>query len=165
MFGFLPPNSKDIFLKRGAARPAMRAPVTVPPVKLMTGVRGSVINGSPARRPVPCTRFTTPGGTPASPHNFPKRYAVKGVSSLGLATTVFPAAKAGAIFQVNRYSGKFHGEMQATTPMGCRNVMFKCPPLIGWDSELNVRIDAAKNRKLSTARGISVRLAKLIGLP
>ncbi len=48
--------------------------------------------------------------------------AVRGVTSDGLATTVLPAASAGAIFQVNRYSGKFHGLMQPTTPSGSRSV-------------------------------------------
>jgi hypothetical protein len=32
-----------------------------------------------------------------------------GVISEGFATTVQPAAKAGAIFQLNKYKGKFHG--------------------------------------------------------
>jgi hypothetical protein len=45
-----------------------------------------------------------------------------GVSSDGLAITVHPAASAGAIFQVNRYNGRFHGEIQPTTPMGVREV-------------------------------------------
>lgn len=35
--------------------------------------------------------------------------AVTDVISLGLATTVFPHAMAGAIFQVNKYNGKFQG--------------------------------------------------------
>ena len=48
--------------------------------------------------------------------------AVRGVTSDGLATTVLPAASAGAIFQVNRYSGRFHGLMQPTTPSGRRRV-------------------------------------------
>ena len=50
------------------------------------------------------------------------RKADIGVTSDGLATTQFPAAKAGAIFQVNKYSGKFQGEMQPTVPSGFRNV-------------------------------------------
>ena len=45
-----------------------------------------------------------------------------GVISDGLATTVLPAASAGAIFQVNRYSGRFHGEIVPTTPSGWRSV-------------------------------------------
>ena len=30
----------------------------------------------------------------------------------------FPAAMAGAIFQVNKYKGKFHGEIHPTMPSG-----------------------------------------------
>ena len=45
-----------------------------------------------------------------------------GVISEGLATTQLPAARAGAIFQVKRYSGRFQGEMQPTTPSGERRV-------------------------------------------
>ena len=40
----------------------------------------------------------------------------------GLATTVFPVAKAGAIFQVSRYNGKFQGEIHAATPIGTLSV-------------------------------------------
>jgi len=44
-----------------------------------------------------------------------------GVKSLGLTTTVHPAASAGASFQVSSSSGEFHGVMAATTPTGsCR---------------------------------------------
>ena len=66
--------------------------------------------------------FSTPGGKPASMQTCANKAAVKGVISEGLATTVLPVASAGAIFQVNRYSGRFHGEMQATTPSGWRKV-------------------------------------------
>ena len=41
-----------------------------------------------------------------------------GVTSLGLATTQFPAAKAGAIFHENKYNGRFQGEIQPTIPRG-----------------------------------------------
>ena len=41
-----------------------------------------------------------------------------GVSSAGLSTTVLPHASAGAIFQDSSISGKFHGEIAATTPAG-----------------------------------------------
>ena len=50
------------------------------------------------------------------------RKAVYGVISDGFATTQLPVANAGAIFQVNKYNGKFQGEMQPTTPMGIRLV-------------------------------------------
>jgi hypothetical protein len=41
-----------------------------------------------------------------------------GVTSEGFATTQFPAAIAGAIFQENKYKGKFQGDIQPTTPIG-----------------------------------------------
>ncbi len=41
-----------------------------------------------------------------------------GVCSAGLITTQFPAASAGASFQVAISSGKFHGMICATTPSG-----------------------------------------------
>ena len=45
-----------------------------------------------------------------------------GVISDGLATTALPAAKAGAIFQVNKYNGKFQGDIHPATPTGLRVV-------------------------------------------
>ncbi|MNC80705.1 hypothetical protein D3C75_1336000 [compost metagenome] len=43
-----------------------------------------------------------------------------GVISEGLMTTVFPAASAGPIFQLVNISGKFHGTICPTTPIGLR---------------------------------------------
>ena len=43
-----------------------------------------------------------PFGNPTFLHILLNRYAVIGVSSEGLAITVFPAASAGAIFQVSK---------------------------------------------------------------
>ena len=47
-----------------------------------------------------------------------RRCAVRGVTSEGLAMTQLPAARAGAIFQVNKYKGRFQGEIHPTMPMG-----------------------------------------------
>jgi hypothetical protein len=44
--------------------------------------------------------------------------AVSGVSSEGLQITAFPVARAGATFHDRRYSGRFHGVINATTPSG-----------------------------------------------
>ena len=66
--------------------------------------------------------LSTPSGNPIAAATSPSMVAVAGVTSEGLATTVLPAASAGAIFQVNRYSGRFHGEIVATTPSGWRRV-------------------------------------------
>src|SRR5688572_13536879 len=108
---FLPPISSDTFLNIGAAADAMLAPVAVPPVKLIVETSGCATISWPTFLPVPCTMFRTPGGSFTSRHTCPSIHAVQGVSSLGLATTVLPVASAGAIFHVNRYSGRFHGEM------------------------------------------------------
>src|SRR5690606_38190856 len=110
--------------------------------------------------------FKTPFGKPASVQISPKRKAVIGVISLGFATTVFPAAIAGAIFHENKYSGRFHGEMQPTTPMGCRKVKFIVfKPTLSWASLANCVIAFPKKRKFAEALGISIAVAKLSGLP
>ena len=43
-----------------------------------------------------------------------------GVSSEGFTTTVLPQASAGATFQVISSSGRFQGQITATTPFGTR---------------------------------------------
>ena len=67
---------------------------------------------------------------PASNAIFSNSSAVRGVSSAGLSTMVFPAARAGAIFQLAMVSGKFHGTIRPTTPNGSRNVT-STPPETG----------------------------------
>ena len=42
----------------------------------------------------------------------------EGVCGAGLITTVFPAARAGPIFQMAMMNGKFHGEIEPITPTG-----------------------------------------------
>jgi hypothetical protein len=66
--------------------------------------------------------FKTPEGSPASAQISPSIQAVTGVTSLGFPTAVFPAASAGATFHVNKYSGKFQGEINPATPRGFLNV-------------------------------------------
>ena len=55
-------------------------------------------------------------------HEEAERLAVAGDCSAGLRTTVFPNARAGEIFQDASMSGKFHGEIAATTPTGSYRV-------------------------------------------
>src|SRR5262249_2042460 len=112
MFGFLPPSSSVTFLNSGAAVRAISAPVTVPPVNEIVFTAGWATMAAPAFAPVPWTTFNTPGGSPASRQISVSRWAVIGVNSDGLATAVLPVARAGATFQVNRYRGRFQGEMR-----------------------------------------------------
>src|ERR1041385_3589221 len=118
IFGFFPPSSSESFLKTGAAVAAMADPVLVPPVNEIAFISLCSTIACPAFGPKPCTIFKTPAGNPASMQIFESMKAVMGVISDGFATTQFPAARAGAIFHENKYSGKFQGEMQPTTPIG-----------------------------------------------
>ncbi|MNX98296.1 hypothetical protein D3C86_1307020 [compost metagenome] len=57
---------------------------------------------------------------PASTASRAMRMAVSGDFSDGLSTTELPLASAGPSFQQAISSGKFHGTMAATTPIGSR---------------------------------------------
>ena len=122
MLGFFPPSSSATFLNRGAALRAISAPVFVPPVKEMVPIFGCCVIAAPTLVPCPWTMLRTPGGREASRQISERRKAVMGVISEGLATAVFPAAMAGATFQVRRYSGRFQGEMSPAIPRGRRSV-------------------------------------------
>jgi len=67
------------------------------------------------------TRLKTPAGTPARTRISAIAHAQAGTSSAGLKTTQLPYASAGAIFQAGIASGKFHGVINPTTPIGSRN--------------------------------------------
>ena len=101
-FGFLPPSSSESFLNFGATTAAIEAPVAVPPVNETALTSECPVNAGPTLGPKPCTMLSTPGGRPAALTIRARWNAVIGVISEGLATTVFPAASAGAIFHVNR---------------------------------------------------------------
>src|SRR5437870_10033530 len=102
MFGFFPPSSSETFLNNGAAASATFLPVAVPPVNEIVLIFGCAVIAAPTFGPVPCTTLRTPFGKPASAQIWQSRYAVIGVSSLGLAMAVLPTAMAGAIFQLNK---------------------------------------------------------------
>ena len=63
--GFLPPSSKETFLKLLAHRVLIFLPVSVPPVNEITGTSLCLTISSPIPAPLPWTIFITPGGTPA----------------------------------------------------------------------------------------------------
>ena len=86
-----------------------------PPVKLILSTPAWRTRAAPASAPPPTT-LTTPGGSPASSASSAKRTAPKGAISGGLATTVLPAASAGAAFWPMPIMGPFHGTIAAITP-------------------------------------------------
>ncbi len=130
MFADLPPSSSVTRLIVDDADAAIEAPTSVDPVNATLPTCGCSTRRWPTVRPGPTTTFTTPSGIPASSAISANRSAVSGVSSAGFSTTVFPAASAGASFQAAIASGKFHGVISATTPIGSRNVI-AIPPATG----------------------------------
>ena len=120
--GDLPPSSSVRLAMFGAAALATFTPVGTDPVKVMCRTKRWEDNAAPASMPSPVTTFTTPGGTPQSKMIWARSSAVNGVVSAGLATTVQPAAKAGATLRANVEVGKFQGMMCAVTPAGSRTV-------------------------------------------
>ena len=98
----------------------MRRPVSVLPVKLMTGTSGLSTIASPTSPPAPVTRLTVPAGKPASAISSTRSVAQCGVSLAGLNTTVLPVTSAGIIFQHGIAIGKFQGVMIPATPIGWR---------------------------------------------
>src|SRR6202008_2456141 len=100
-------------------------PTPFDPVKEIALTAGWLMISSPASDPEPSTRFRTPGGIPAASKISVMRTAVAGVIDAGLKTTVLPATRAGAIFQIGIATGKFQGVTQATTPSGCLIVYAK----------------------------------------
>ena len=123
MLGDLPPSSSETFLNVLAANSLTRAPVALPPVKATLATFGWVTSGSPTTGPYPVTTLTTPGGSPNSTiTSFTNSSREADVYSEGLMTTVQPAAKAGANFQVVSISGEFQGVMKAQTPTGSRKM-------------------------------------------
>ena len=66
--------------------------------------------------------FSAPSGMPACIASCMSAMQLSGVCSLGLSTTVHPAASAGAVLRVIIANGKFQGVMAPTTPTGCFSV-------------------------------------------
>ena len=66
--------------------------------------------------------FKTPAGRPASMHSSPRRSALSGVCSAGLRIAVQPQASTGESFHDAISSGKFHGVICPTTPIGSFSV-------------------------------------------
>ena len=116
MLAALPPSSSVSFFPEPASSRWIAFPTSVDPVKATLSTPPLTIS-APAR-PSPVTMLTTPGGSSAWRTTSQKSSAVRGVVSAGFSTTVFPAARAGAIFQASISSGKFQGMICPATPTG-----------------------------------------------
>ena len=118
MNGALPPSSSDSFLTVPAHCAIRILPTSVDPVNDSLRTMGLAVSSPPISVADPVTMLSTPFGTPARSASSPSASAENGVCDAGLRTTVQPAAIAGPALRVIIASGKFHGVMQATTPIG-----------------------------------------------
>jgi hypothetical protein len=121
MFADLPPSSRTTGFAVSAHAVRIFVAVASPPVKLTFRTSGWVTSRCPASA-VPGSRFTTPGGKPAASTRSMNSSPLNGVSSLGLITTVFPAASAAGTFMAMDISGAFQVMIIAITPYGCGSV-------------------------------------------
>ena len=96
----------------------MRLPVSVAPVKPTLRITGLRRISSPTAPPGPVTMLMVPLGSPACCTSSTHRVAVSGVVLAGLMTMALPASRAGPTLLPMSETGKFHGTMEPTTPMG-----------------------------------------------
>ncbi len=75
----------------------------------------------------PLSTLKTPSGSPASFHSSAIHSAAVGTFSLGLSTTVLPAAMAIGKNHIGTMAGKLNGLMIATTPSGWRTECTSTP--------------------------------------
>ena len=102
--GAFPPSSRWTRLTVSAAFFAMSFPVAVSPVSETRRIEGCRTSRSPAGTPSPVTTWRTPFGRMSCASSTNRR-VVRGVCSAGLTIWTFPAASAGAIFQITMNSG------------------------------------------------------------
>ena len=103
--GDFPPSSRATAFTLWDASSLTRLPARVEPVNDTMSTSGWAAMASPTTGPVPVTRLKTPAGRPTSSMISARMNAFSGVTSLGLSTTVQPAARAGATLFAIWWSG------------------------------------------------------------
>ena len=119
MNGALPPSSSETFLTVWAHCAISSLPTSVDPVNDSLRTSGFDVSSPPISEAAPVTTLKTPAGMPARSASSASASAENGVCDAGFSTTVQPDAIAGPALRVIIASGKFHGVMHATTPIGC----------------------------------------------
>ena len=105
MNGAFPPSSKWSRFTFALAAPMISLPVAVSPVRETMSTLSLAASSLPTTAPGPVIRFTVPGGSPAPSISLPSSRVVSGVMDAGFKTAVFPAASAGASFQIAIMNG------------------------------------------------------------
>ncbi len=126
MKGALPPSSIEHFITWSAACRSRMRPTSVEPVKVSLRTSGFSQNSLPiSDEDEDGTTLNTPAGMPARSASTPSTMAESGVSFAGRATKAQPAASAGPALRVIIALGKFHGVIEAATPIGCFITMMR----------------------------------------
>ena len=166
MFGDLPPHSSHTrFMFDWPEYCSISLPVRVEPVKPMQSTSMCSASAWPAVWPKPGSTLNTPSGMPASAASAARRIAVSGDFSDGLRMNELPAASAGPIFHAAMISGKFHGTIAATTPIGSRVIRASCVVrrrrdfVVHLVDGLGVPGDAARRRRDVHGEAVADRLA------
>jgi len=94
IFGRLPPSSRVTRFIDSAAARMMERPTAVEPVKVTLAISGCDVSSAPTTSPRPVTILNTPAGRPASCRASVRTCVWMALISLGLMTTVQPAARA-----------------------------------------------------------------------
>jgi len=115
----------QIFLTVAAAWPMSSLPTSVDPVKLTLRTTGDSMSARLMGPDAPVMTLNTPAGSPARSATAAQASADSGVSPAGLATSVHPAASAGASLRASMALGKFHGVIAAHTPTGWRSTRMR----------------------------------------
>src|SRR3569833_3202459 len=154
MNGAWPPSSRLSFLMVGADCCIRMRPTGVEPVKdrwRTTGLSHNTLPTSIERSASAVTMLMTPAGKPASSTSSASASADSGVCSAGLMTMVQPAATAGATLRVIIAIGKFHGVIDAHTPIGCYNTT----------KRLSLQVDDSTSpfTRLASSANHSIKLA------
>ena len=131
MNGALPPSSRLTFFTVDAHCDIRSLPTSVDPVNDSLRTVGFEVSSAPIGAEGPVTTLTTPGGMPARSASSARARAENGVCEAGRMTTGQPAASAGAHLRVIIAAGKFHGVIEATTPIGCFSTTIRRPGS-GW---------------------------------
>ncbi len=118
MRAFFPPSSSCVRFNPAAAFTLIRLPTSVEPVNDTAFTRGSSTSASPSSLPAPVMQLNTPLGKPARTKSSARYTPDQGVKLAGLKTTVLPVRSAGMALRQSTFTGKFHGQMTATTPSG-----------------------------------------------
>ncbi len=120
MLGDLPPSSRVTRFIVAAPSRMILWPTATEPVNEILATSGLRTSSAPTSSPRPVTTLHTPGGRRASCRHFSNTCVCNALSSLGLTTTVHPAAMAEASLRQMNSAFEFQAVISPATPTGSK---------------------------------------------